>query len=231
MKYVISGLEDSGKSLRLARLIRTLVNRNSKWYDVTNVARPIKSNMHLSRDFIASAAKVNVPIEIWHNLDEIAGQRDCDIIIDEIGTYFDSRLWTELSLDVRRWLAQASKLGVDIYGTAQDFAQVDKSFRRLVNQLEHIVKFMGSARPTPSRPPVKRVWGLCLLFELNPVAYAEDNKEVTGFMGWPKPFFITRKDTDGYDTRQLQEKSTPPPLAHTARGCKIFSKVIISPAK
>lgn len=230
MKYVVSGLEDSGKSLRLARIIRNLVNRNSKWYDITGFPRPIFSNLHLDADFVEKSRVANVEIKTWHNLDEIVGERDCDVIIDEIGTYFDSRLWTELSLDVRRWLAQASKLGVDIYGTAQDFAQVDKSFRRLVNQLEHIVKFVGSGRPTPSRPPVKRVWGLCLLFELNPIAYTEDNKEIVGFMGIPKPFFISREDTSIYDTRQLQEKSTGAPLSHVERECKICGKVITSHA-
>jgi len=230
MKYVISGLEDSGKSLRLAQIVRRLVNQSSKWYDITKVHRPIYSNMHFNPRFVEKAQKANVPIYYWHNLDEIVGKTDCDVIIDEIGTYFDSRLWTELSLDVRRWLAQASKLGTDIYGTAQDFAQVDKSFRRLVNQLEHVVKFAGSARPTPSRPPVKFVWGLCLLFELNPTAYAEDNKEVVGFMGFPRPFFIKREDTDIYDTRELMKKSTPPPLAHTARECAICGKVLVTHA-
>jgi len=139
-------------------------------------------------------------------------------------------MWVDLSLDVRRWLAQASKLGVDMFGTAQDFAQVDKSFRRLVNQLEHVVKFVGSGRPTPSRPRVKRPWGLCLLWELNPRAYDEDNKEVIGFMGFPTPFFISKKDTSIYDTRQLQEKSTPPPLAHTARECKVCGKTVVTHA-
>jgi len=223
-------LEDSGKSLRLARIARNIVRRNSNWFDITGVQRPIYSNLHFSPDFIQRAGDLGVPIYTWHNLAEIVGKQDCDIFIDEIGTYFDSRLWTELSLDVRRWLAQASKLGTDIYGTAQDFAQVDKSFRRLVNQLEHIVKFMGSARPTPSRPPVKRVWGLCLLFELNPIAYAEDNKEVVGFMGFPKPFFISRDDTSVYDTRQLQQRSKAPPLVHTERICEICGKTITSHA-
>jgi len=230
MKYVISGLEDSGKSLRLARITRTIVNRNARWFRITGIPRPIYSNLHYSKAFIEKARALGVNIYTWHDLSELVNKRDCDIFIDEIGTYFDSRLWVDLSLDIRRWLAQASKLGTDIYGTAQDFAQVDKSFRRLVNQLEHVVKFIGSARPTPSRPPVKRVWGLCLLFELNPIAYAEDNKEIVGFMGFPKPFFISREDTAIYDTRQLLEKSIPPPLAHSARECKICGKTIISHA-
>jgi len=221
MKYVISGLEDSGKSLRLARIARNIVNRNTKWFDITGVERPILSNLHFSEEFKQSSFDAHVPIVTWHSLSEIVGRRDCDIFIDEIGTYFDSRLWTELSLDTRRWLAQSSKMGTDIYGTAQDFAQVDKSFRRLVNQLEHIVKFMGSPRPTPSRPPVIHPWGLCLLWELDPRAYNEDDKKIEGFMGFPKPFLISKKDVNIYDTRQLQKKSPPLPLEHSERYCAI----------
>jgi len=230
MKYVISGLEDSGKSLRLARIARNIVNRNSKWFDITNVPRPLVSNLRFSDEFVHKAFEANVPIKYWRNLDEIVESRDCDILIDEIGTYFDSRLWTELSLDTRRWLAQSSKLGADIYGTAQDFAQVDKSFRRLVNQLQHIVKFIGSARPTPSRPPVKRAWGICLLYELNPTAYQEDDKKIEGFLGFPTPFFISKEDVAIYDTTQRQEKSTPPPLSHIERKCGVCGKLHITHA-
>jgi len=225
MKYIISGLEDSGKSLVLASMTRKLVIRNARWLKTTGVPRPIKSNLRYSPTFIAAASAHGIEIQHWNNLAEIVDSRDCDIIIDEIGPYFESRLWTDLSLEVRRWLAQASKLGVDIYGTAQDFAQVDKSFRRLVNKLEHVVKFVGSPRPTPSRPPVKKPWGLCLLWELNPRSYSEDDKKIEGFLGIPMPFLITKRDCELYDTRQLQDKSKPLPLTHLERSCTVCGKV------
>jgi len=230
MKYVVSGLEDSGKSLWLARVIRRVANRNARWLRVTGTPRPIITNMWLHADFVRKCENEGVPVRHFLNLHEIVDVPDADIFIDEIGTYFDSRMWADIPLDVRRWLAQASKRGTDIYGTAQDFAQVDKSFRRLVNQLQHVVKFIGSDRPTPSRPPVKKPWGVCLRWDLNPTAYAEDNKQIEGFLGLPIPFFITKEDCDTYDTRQLQKKSEGMPLQHSERRCIVCGKVHITHA-
>ena len=49
MKVIFSGLESSGKSLRLAMIAGWLVERNSKWYQLTGIKRPILSNLYFSR--------------------------------------------------------------------------------------------------------------------------------------------------------------------------------------
>jgi len=217
-KVIYSGLESSGKSLRLAMKADELLLRNAKWIVSHKIVRPIASNLQFSASFEEKAANLGVPIKYWKDLEELVLLENVDVLMDEVGNYFDSRSWTDLSLDVRRWLTQAAKCGVDIYGTAQDFAQVDKSFRRLVNDLFHIRKLIGSPRPSPTRPAIKKIWGLCYVRELDPVGYDEDKFKTNSII--PSFFLIQKKYTDIFDTNQKIVKSKPAPFRHIARECQ-----------
>jgi len=229
MKVIFSGLESSGKSLRIAEKVKELVLRNSKWLKITGVERKIYSNIKFSENFIDYALAKGINIIYWKNLDEIIVLQECDIIIDEVGNYFDSRMWTDLSLDARRWLTQGAKTGVEIYGTAQDFAQVDKSFRRLTTQLFHITKLLGSSRPSATKPPIKFIWGLCMVQELNPRNYSEENQKFDS-SGLPSFFFIEKEYCNMFNTQQKIEKSNLPPFKHDERKCLHcdFKKIIHS---
>jgi len=220
MKIIYSGLESSGKSLRLAEVVSDLVHRNSKWAYVTGTQRPIVSNLRFSRAFEEYADSLNVPIFYWTDLDQLIKYDNADIVIDEVGTYFDARLWSDLSLDVRRWLTQGAKSGIEIYGTAQDFAQIDLAFRRLVNHLYHITKLVGSRRPSATKPPVKRIWGVCMMNELDPREYKEDQKSMARMSIIPSFFMIERKYCEMFDTRFFLEKSKPMPYRHIERFCE-----------
>lgn len=224
MKVIFSGLEGSGKSLKLAMVAEMLVRRNGAWFKETSIPRPIASNMTFSSEFEAYASKLGVPIVYWRNLDDLIRMEQCDVLIDEVGNYFDSRMWQDLSLDVRKWLTQGSKCGIEIYGTAQDFAQVDKSFRRLVNELIDIRKFVGSRRPSATKPPVKRIWGICLYRSLDPQGYDEDKKAFNGDL-IPMPFFIRKRYCDIFDTTQKIGRSEYPALRHETRMCQRHEKV------
>lgn len=220
MKVVWSGLESSGKSLKLSVEVVSLVHRNSDWYKKSGIKRPILSNMYFSKSFYDYATSLEVPILYWENLDDLVSHTNCDVLIDELGNYFDSRMWQDLSLDVRRWLTQGAKSGIEIYGTAQDFAQVDKSFRRLVNNLYMVTKVIGSPRPSPTKPPVKRIWGVCMIRELDPVSYSEDDKKFkSDFMSMPTMMLIEKKYCDIFDTTQKIKRSKPPLLRHEELYC------------
>jgi len=219
-KIIYSGLEASGKSLKLAQVAVKIVYRNSKWHARTGIVRPIVSNLRFSESFTKWASdEMHIPIKYWDNLDELVKFEQCDVIIDEVGNYFDSRLWQDLSLDVRRWLTQGSKCGIEVYGSAQDFAQVDKSFRRLVNNLYEITKLIGSPRPAVTRPPVKRIWGICLVRELDPRAYNEDKKKFAGSFAIPTFFTIQKRHCDIFDTTQKILRGKYPALRHEERFC------------
>jgi len=247
MKAIFSGLEDSGKSLKLAMIAVDLVYRNSKWLqkqekDLLELGqqgfeekyeryaikkpfvRPITSILPFKPRFLDFAAEHRVPINDWSEsrsvISDLESLRSTDLIIDEVGTYFDSRTFKDLPLSTRLWLAQASKLGVDIYGAAQDFSQVDISFRRLTNELYEITKIIGSPRPDISRPPVEHVWGLCMLRELNPIGYDEKNKYASQ-KSLPSFFFIQQKFCEVYDTNKRVPKAEFPPFRHVLRRCEL----------
>lgn len=218
MKKIFSGKESSGKSLMLAKTATIIVERNSKWFKTTNIERPIYSNLKFSEDFVSWAESKNVPIKYWKQLDELTVLDNADIIFDEVGSYLDSRMWADLSLNVRRWLAQCAKVGIHIYGSAQDFAQVDKSFRRLTNQLIEITKICGSARPMKTAPSSNKIWGVCLVKNIDPNGYEEDKKKFAG--GLPSFFFIQKKYCEIFDTTQKIDKAKLPPLKHDERYCE-----------
>jgi len=150
MIVVFTGLPGSGKSAKLARTAVNVLYRNKRWRDKGGQLRKLYTNLKLAP---AVEEEFKEYIVYWSDLRELTTLRDVDVLIDEVATYFDARLWETLSLEMRRWLAQHRKFGIEMYCTSQDFAQVDKAFRRLVNHLHHIRKICGSRRPSPTKPP------------------------------------------------------------------------------
>jgi len=224
-KVIYTGPEGSGKSYLLAWQAGKLVERNASWVKKGYPPRPIVSNLEFQPWFEKFADEKMVPIRYWKDIEELPYLAECDLIIDETGAYFDSRTYKDLPLDVRLWLAQADKLGVDIYGTAQDFAQVDVSFRRLIsganNALYLIDKLAGSTRPAKTKPTSGRVWGLCTMREIDPVGYDESTKKFANKGVFPSMFFLHREICDVFDTNKRIAKSKPPPYKHIERRCVI----------
>jgi len=218
MKRIYSGLEDGGKTLQLAMASVKCLYRNHEWQKITKNERPIVSNLPYTPKFYELASELSVPVRAWKDLDELPALTDCDLFIDEVGTYFDARTYANLPLDVRLWLAQASKLGVDIYGAAQDFAQVDISFRRLTSQLFFVRKLAGSSRPTKTRPGSSRIWGVCAIKEMDPVGYDENTKAFNS-KGFPWFFTIRKAYCEVFDTTKRVPLSDPPPYKHVLRRC------------
>lgn len=221
MKIIYSGLESSGKSYKLAEMSANLVERNSRWLEKSGIQRTIASNMKYSDEFVEYAESRGVKIIYWENLDDLIKIENADVICDEVGNYFDSRMWADLSLDVRRWLTQGAKTGIEFYGSAQDFAQIDKAFRRLVNNLFHITKIVGSRRPSATQPPVKRIWGLCSMRELSPQEYNEDKKSFDRTAIFPSFFLLERTYCEVFDTNQKIARSKPALMKHIARDCEL----------
>lgn len=222
-KIVFAGLESSGKSLRLAMTVVEIAHRNAEWAKKSQKIRPIVSNLKFSEKFFQYVTQeLKIPIVYWENLDDLVKMEQCDVIIDEIGNYFDARFWSDLSLDVRRWITQGAKCGIEMYGSSQDFAQVDKAFRRLVDRdgLYEITKLIGSPRPANTRPPVKKIWGVCIVRRLDPRSYNEDKKKFESGTILPKIMFIQRKFCEIFDTTQKIQRSSFPALRHEVRTCE-----------
>jgi len=217
MIVIFSGLPGSGKSLKLGQVAVDLLYRNRKWFEKTGVKRAVHTNLKLS-----PAVEKEFPGQIvyWSDLRQLTKLRDVDVLIDEVATYFDARLWETLSLEMRRWLSQHRKFGIEIYGTTQDFAQVDKAFRRLTSQLFYLSKLLGSGDISPTRPPPRFIWGVSLVRELDPTIY-DELKSKFASNGLPRFMLITRARTRVFDTRAEVALSTALPLKHIERACEL----------
>lgn len=125
---IFTGLPGSGKSIRTAKAILFLLNRNKKWYKKSGTLRKVYTNIKLA-DHVEK--KYDGFFEYWKDPEQLVEMRECDVIIDEIATYFDSTQWKELGLDIKRWLQLHRHYGIEIYGNTQTFSTIDISFRRL----------------------------------------------------------------------------------------------------
>lgn len=249
MIVIFTGLPGSGKSYKLGRTVIDLLYRNRKMYerkvnaykknelarvknpDILSLQEPFKrilyTNLKLSE---AVELEFDGYIKYWQDLRQLTPLKDVDVVIDEVGTYFDARLWETLSLEMRRWLAQHRKFGIEIYGTAQDFAQVDKAFRRLTSDLLYLTKLVGSGELSPTKPEIRFVWGIVLVKHLNPQQYNEEKSKFDSSSGLPSFMLITRQGVSVFDTRAEVKMSSALPLKHLEKACELpecsFHKVV-----
>jgi len=229
MIAIFSGLPGSGKSYKLGRVVVDVLYRNAKAYakalkkhaeaggqDPAPQPRYVYTNLKMSP---AIEEEFKEFIRYWTDLRELTPLRDVDVVIDEVSTYFDARLWETLSLEMRRWLAQHRKLGIEIYGTAQDFAQVDKAFRRLTSDLLYNTKLLGSRDISATLEPPRFIWGLVFVMTLDPVRYDEEKSKFS-VGGIPRFMWISRKGTEIFDTRAEVKLSNALPLKHIEKVCE-----------
>lgn len=222
-KKVYVGLESSGKSLLMSREFEENLYRNYRWLQITGIPRPIYYNISISQSMIDLAAELGIPIHKWTNIWDLVSMSECDLYIDELATYFDSRFYQDLPLDVRLWLSQAEKMGVQIVGATQDYFMIDISFRRLVKQLHEVHKVVGSRRPMKTAPPVNIVWGIMFVWNLDPRSAAkagnQEEMKTSGIFNIPKVTWLKKKDTKRFNTQTRVALSEPPPLKKYVRVC------------
>lgn len=224
MKRIYIGKEGSGKTLMMGREAERVVRRNKKLLKKTGFVRPIVTNFYFSPNFVNWARSNGVPVKQWKDISELESMTECDLFIDEVGAYFDSRSFADLPLSTRLWLAQAQKLGVHIIGSAQDWQQIDVSFRRLVNDLVEVKKIVGSRRPSKTIPGSAYPWAWLLVTNLNPKSTdsADDLKTLHLIPPLLNPTcyrLATKPDTDRFDTNARVIESELPPLRKRVRVC------------
>jgi hypothetical protein len=230
MIVIFTGLPGSGKSYKLGRTVVEILYRNKKAFEkaenyywttkLPTLRYPEKRYVYTNLALGGSVAdEFQGYIKTWTDLRQLTPLRDVDVIIDEVATYFDARLWETLSLEMRRWLAQHRKFGIEIYGTSQDFAQVDKAFRRLTSDLVYLTKLVGSRDISATKAPPRFIWGLALVRELDPTVYDEQKSKFAA-SGVPKFMWISRKGTELFDTRAEVKLSSALPMKHIRKECE-----------
>jgi len=204
---IIEGKPGQGKSLYTARVVRKILKRNQKFYLKTGIKRKIYSNIKFSEEFEELAKGY---LKYWSTTYEITNLRDCDLIWDEIATELDSRNYAQLTTELKSFLSQYRKRGVDIYSNTQDYSMVDARARLMVTRVASLVKIIGSSDPSATKPVIKRIWGLIVVRDVeNFLADDPHNKKYTPV---PSFFFIDKEDIALYDTRQDIPPSPPLPF-------------------
>lgn len=179
-------------------------------------ARRIVSNIKYSKSLEEYAKNKGIKIEYWKDIEELEKLTECDLFIDEVGAYFDSRTFDMLPLSTRLWLAQAQKLGVDIWGGAQDWGQIDVAFRRLVKRLYELKKVLGTRRPSKTFPAGKHPWALIFAWRVAPAA-SSDSTELRTLSLLPEFYFAGKKSFARFDTNARVPDTAPPPLKKVVR--------------
>jgi len=216
---IVTGLPGGGKSLETARIATDTLWRNKGYAKKSGIVRPLWSNLKFN-PLIEQEYKGF--IQYWVNPSQLIKIRDADVIWDEMATHMDATQWANMSLELKRWLQQHRKFGVDIYGNTQDFTQIDKSARRLCAVMYHMTKVIGSRDVSATRPPVKRPWGLIMMRSIDPQIYDEGktpSQQESATM--PSFRFIRKEYVEAFDTRQEIGVGEYPRLRHIARNCEL----------
>jgi len=200
MKRVYTGIESSGKSLQLSINAAEVLRRNKKWLAITGVPRTMCFNQPMAPAFIKEIKDAGIGYMEFRDLLDIIQLDNCDIFIDEIIKYFPASGSNPLTREQLDFLTQGAKNGVHIWGASQDFSQVHKQFRLLVNEVYVVSKLIGSRRPMKTAPPVKRIWGLCMMRAVKPMSFKGDSATMENISNIPHFFLIHREDTDRFDT-------------------------------
>lgn len=214
---ITEGPPGQGKSLYTARTSEFILERNVKWFEATGIRREVWSNLKYSE---VLEEKYPEYIRYWSDSAQLCKLKDCDIIWDEIATELDSRNFANLSVEMKRFLSQYRKRGIDIYANTQDFSMIDARARLMISGVRTLTKIIGSSDISTTKPKPKYIWGLIMIREVENYRETAPEKKKYGII--PEFFFITKHLVSLYDTRQDIPLGLPPPLKHEVRYCEFY---------
>jgi len=200
MKIIFTGIESSGKSLLLSKEAERVRRRNVKWFEITGLKRTMAFNSPMSKEFIELIKSSNINYVEYKNLDEILYLEEADIFMDEVIKFFPASGSNSLSNEQLHFITQGAKSGIHLWGASQDFSQVHKQFRLLVNEVYIVTKVFGNRRPMKTAPPVKYIWGICTKRKVSAASFKGDNATMDEKEGGLSIFFIHKADIARFDT-------------------------------
>jgi len=229
MKKGWTGFESAGKSQLMVVEARDIYYRNVRWMKkraelkLPTIPRTMAFDTPVSQDFINAIERAGMKYLYFEELSDLFPITEMDIFIHEAYAWFPSRGNEPLTHDQRVFLSQGAKEGVDIYFCTQDFSLVHKGFRFLVNEMDYVVKIVGSDRPRKSAPPVNKIWGLVLHWEMDPRTFKGDDTTMEFMSPFPQWYFINRDDTQLYDTSFKVKGIGLPPVRYVEQEHIYFS--------
>ncbi len=213
---VIEGSVGQGKSLYTAKIIMRLLKRNKRWYQKGNPRRVVWSNLKLSKELENEWVGY---LKYWADSALLVKLRDVDIVWDEIATELDARNWVNLSIEMKRFLSQYRKRGIDIYANTQDFSMIDQRARLMISRVCTLSKIVGSRDISATKPDPKHIWGLVMIRQVENYRETDPEKKKYGLL--PSFFLIVRDLVEIYDTTQDITLGELPRLKHEVRYCEM----------
>jgi len=213
-KKIFLGDEGSGKSLAMSQQFFEAINLAFKYRNMGLYPMTIGTTYQPSEYLVNLAKELEVKLFLIENYDQLLDLKEGYLFIDEMEVFLDSRKYADLPIHVRRWFAQADKNGVEIYGTAQNYMQIDVSFRRLCKEIVFCSKLVGTRRPSKSRPSPSSHWGL--FYRLNCTrVYKDGQNEPIIEMGsrlfdWELSFYSDEKFKINDTNMGVTEVQYPP---------------------
>jgi len=216
---IIEGAPGQGKSLWTAQRAEFLLKRNERWHRKGNPKRLVWSNLKFSPQF---EKRWEGFLSYWTDSNKLVELRNCDVLWDEIATELDSRNWVNLSVEMKRFLSQYRKRGIDIYANTQDFSMIDQRARLMISRVYTLKKLAGSRDISTTKPNPKFLWGLIMVRDV--LNFRETDPEKKKYALVPTFFFIEKRLVSIYDTTQDIPLGEPPRLKHTVVYCEHHGK-------
>jgi len=227
---VYTGRPGAGKSSKFADKMVAVMLRNKAWYErlymypidgFIPIKRKVYTNSPIKKEVIEKLGLKDYYGE-FRGIHQALNLRDCDIFWDEMQVDCHIDQDQKLPRQAFEFFQQHRKLGLEIYATSQDFAQLTKGVRRTVMHLVYYVKIIGSRNPSATRPPVKKPFLLSLGFTLDPALYEEDSsKKGLGFdlSTFPEIMYLNAEKLLRYSTGYIITQGDLPPFQHYERRC------------
>lgn len=212
---ITEGPPGQGKSLDQAQKALWLARRNVRWHKKGHPVRQIWSNQKFSVEFENKFAGY---IFYWTDPADLCKLRNVDILWDEIATELDARNFANLSTEMKRFLSQYRKRGVDIYANTQDFSMIDARARLMISKVTTLKKLIGSRDISTTKPNPKFIWGLIMKRDVLNFRETDPEKKKYGLI--PSFFFIEKYLVSLYDTTQDIPAGKPAPLKHQVVYCE-----------
>lgn len=222
----------SGKSLKQAEEVLWLLGRSAKIEKKYKLPiREVWCNFHMNEKI---REEWKDRLHYWKLPQEMIFKdypknknirRNFDVVWDEMAVEIPSDRWKDTDPEIKRFFAQHRKRGIQIWGNTQDYMMLDINARRMATNVFETHKIIGNRDPSATLPPIKHIWGLVIIWELNKNLIREDSQKREHLTMFPDFLWITKELALAYDTTEDIDKNQKTKLQHVELECDTCGKI------
>jgi len=214
------GPQESGKSYMMARELDLVLRRNVAVYEKYKLPiRKCAVMWGIRPEYLEQWGDF---ITQFHDIEEVTKFTETDVFVDDITTQFDQQNWRTTSMGLKSWLRADSRRGCNFYFNAQNFAEVDISFRRQTHAFYLCEKIYGPGRPTQTLPRAAdwKYWFTFIrVYNVPEIEFRKDGWHQIA-EGRGKTRRVKKRYYDIYDHTVVLPTSELAPLRHRRQYCE-----------